>query len=188
MRIGPLTRPFPPGPKTVLAAAIADRLSEHGYDIGVLTGFPNYPTGKLHPDYAMLTYRRDQGFSRVEVHRAPINPSDGSSAVGRMANYRRIELSEAAAERPSPAEPRSWLTCSPHTVASRHLMVAAIRLLATFPLIVRGSSHERAPRREFIAGASERATERSLNAYDKCSCRRSATDRIISSSKRRRCK
>ena len=46
MRIGFITQWFPPEQGTFVASAIADGLASRGHHVDVVTGFPNYPTGK----------------------------------------------------------------------------------------------------------------------------------------------
>ena len=52
MRIAYVTQRFPPEPG-FLPATIADGLAERGHEVHVLTGFPNYPDGKLQAGYPM---------------------------------------------------------------------------------------------------------------------------------------
>src|SRR5665647_2347722 len=87
MRIAFVTQWFPPEQGTFVAAAIADGLAERGHEVHVLTGFPNYPTGRLQVGYPLRPYRREIRSDRVVVHRAPLFPSHDASAGKRAANY-----------------------------------------------------------------------------------------------------
>ena len=69
MRIAFVTQWFPPEPGTLVASAIADGLAARGHVVDVVTGFPNYPTGKLHPGYPLRRYRRDAALGTR--HRSP---------------------------------------------------------------------------------------------------------------------
>lgn len=92
MRILVLTQYFPPeigGPQTRLAAMAAE-LKVLGHDVEVVTGFPNYPRGRIFADYRGAFYRceiRD----RVVVHRVWLYPAMGEG-IKRMLNYASFAL------------------------------------------------------------------------------------------------
>lgn len=54
--------------------------------VQVLTGFPNYPGGKLYPGYRVLPIKRDT-WAGLPVDRVALWPSHDRSSLGRMANY-----------------------------------------------------------------------------------------------------
>jgi glycosyltransferase involved in cell wall biosynthesis len=62
---------------------IARWLLQHGYDVKVLTGFPQYPVGRIYPGYRMR-WRQWEKMDGVPVLRVPIIPSHDLSAVRRM--------------------------------------------------------------------------------------------------------
>jgi len=66
-------------------------LIERGHEVQVLTGFPNYPTGKLYPGYKVCWFQREM-IDGIEVLRIPLYPSHDSSALGRIANYLSFAL------------------------------------------------------------------------------------------------
>lgn len=68
------------------------KLMERGHQIQVLTGFPNYPTGKVFPGYKVRWFQREM-LDGIEVLRVPLYPSHDSSAMGRIANYLSFALS-----------------------------------------------------------------------------------------------
>src|SRR5664279_610608 len=118
MRIAFVTQWFPPEPGNGIAAGIADGLGQRGHDVDVLTGFPNYPTGKIYPGYKMQYYRRDQRSGRVAVHRAPLFPSHNRNGVKRAANYLSFGLSANWMARSRLKVPDAWLVySSPATAA-----------------------------------------------------------------------
>lgn len=80
MRVAFVTQWFPPEPGTLVAAAIAEGLAARGHDVHVLTGFPNYPNGRLHAGYRLRPYRRDRYSTRITIHRAPLYPSHNAWA------------------------------------------------------------------------------------------------------------
>ncbi|GAA5503404.1 hypothetical protein Dxin01_03161 [Deinococcus xinjiangensis] len=63
-----------------------------GYEVEVLTGFPNYPGGKVYPGYKIKAYQREI-VEGVPVLRVPLYPSHDQSGAKRALNY----LSFAAA-------------------------------------------------------------------------------------------
>lgn len=87
MRLGVVTQWYDPeGGSAVTSGVIARSLLGLGHEVDVLTGFPNYPQGKLHPDYRMSPYLRETR-DGVTVHRAPLFVSHDTNAIRRAANY-----------------------------------------------------------------------------------------------------
>lgn len=84
-RILLLTQWFDPEP-TVKGLVFARELVRQGYEVEVLTGFPNYPGGKLYPGYRIRWIQREV-MDGVLVTRVPLFPSHDQSAVGRVLNY-----------------------------------------------------------------------------------------------------
>jgi glycosyltransferase involved in cell wall biosynthesis len=91
MRILMLSQFFDPEP-AVKGLAFARELARRGHDVEVLTGFPNYPGGKLYPGYRLRPWRRET-LDGVTVHRVALYPSHDRSAVRRIANYASFALS-----------------------------------------------------------------------------------------------
>jgi len=85
MRILLLTQWFDPEP-TFKGLAFARELARRGHQVQVLTGFPNYPGGKLYKGYRirLLQHERVDG---IDIVRVPLYPSHSRSRVGRIANY-----------------------------------------------------------------------------------------------------
>lgn len=52
----------------------------------VLTGFPNYPSGKVYPGYRIKPLQREM-IDGVQVTRVPLYPNHDQSAVKRVLNY-----------------------------------------------------------------------------------------------------
>lgn len=65
---------------------IAHDLRERGHHVEVLTGFPNYPNGRIYPGYRLRPYLRER-IEEIDVHRVFLIPSHSRSSLGRMANY-----------------------------------------------------------------------------------------------------
>lgn len=68
------------------AIKVANALKERGYQVEILTGFPNYPTGKLSKGYRLLPYMREE-IENIVVHRVFLHPSHDRSSIGRALNY-----------------------------------------------------------------------------------------------------
>ena len=80
-----LTQWFDPEPVMKGEGFVRGLIAE-GYDVQVCTGFPNYPTGRLYPGYAMKLFQRDV-HDGVQVDRVPLYPSHDASSLRRALNY-----------------------------------------------------------------------------------------------------
>jgi glycosyltransferase involved in cell wall biosynthesis len=76
---------FDPEP-TFKGLAFARELRRQGYEVSVLTGFPNYPGGSIYPGFKLRPWQR-QRVEGIDVLRVWLWPSHSRSAVGRVANY-----------------------------------------------------------------------------------------------------
>lgn len=65
---------------------LAKALQARGHDVEVLTGFPNYPGGKVYPGYRIRWLQRES-IDGVRVVRVPIFPSHDRSSLKRAFNY-----------------------------------------------------------------------------------------------------
>src|SRR5437868_11109753 len=86
-----LSQWFEPEP-TFKGLVFARELVQRGYEVEVVTGFPNYPGGKVYPGYKISLLRREV-HEGVEVTRLPLYPSHDSSALRRVGNYVSFALS-----------------------------------------------------------------------------------------------
>jgi colanic acid biosynthesis glycosyl transferase WcaI len=64
----------------------ARELARQGHHVQVLTGFPNYPGGRLYQGYRIRLLQRER-IDGIEVMRVPLYPSHSHSVIGRIANY-----------------------------------------------------------------------------------------------------
>ncbi|MNE41437.1 putative glycosyl transferase [compost metagenome] len=80
-----LTQWFDPEP-TFKGLVFARELVAQGFEVEVVTGFPNYPGGKLYPGYRIKLIQREV-IDGVTVTRLPLYPSHGQSGIGRVLNY-----------------------------------------------------------------------------------------------------
>src|SRR5437868_9815473 len=92
-RILLLTQWFDPEP-TIKGLVFARELVKLGYEVEVVTGFPNYPGGKIYSGYRM-SWRQRETIEGVQITRLPLYPSHDDSAVRRVANYLSFALSAA---------------------------------------------------------------------------------------------
>ncbi len=89
-----LTQWFQPEP-IFKGLPFAKELVARGHEVTVLTGFPNYPGGKLYPGYRMKLIQRES-VEGVKIIRVPLYPSHGSSSLGRILNYVSFALAASA--------------------------------------------------------------------------------------------
>ncbi len=91
MRILFLTQWFQPEP-TTKGLPFAKELAGRGHTVEVLTGFPNYPDGKVYPGYRVRLWQREV-MDGIRVNRVAIYPSHDRSGLRRMVNYLSFALS-----------------------------------------------------------------------------------------------
>jgi lipopolysaccharide/colanic/teichoic acid biosynthesis glycosyltransferase len=85
VRILFVTQWFDPEP-TFKGVLFAREMRRLGHDVTVLTGFPNYPGGKLYPGYKLRLWQHER-LDGVDVLRVPLYPDHSKSVLGRIANY-----------------------------------------------------------------------------------------------------
>ncbi|MDW2301098.1 glycosyltransferase family 4 protein [Vibrio alginolyticus] len=93
MKILLLTQWFEPEP-TFKGLLFAQALRNEGHEVEVLTGFPNYPGGKVYDGYKILPYQKEI-LDGIVVHRVPLYPSHDSSALKRIFNYVSFAVSSS---------------------------------------------------------------------------------------------
>jgi len=80
-----LTQWFDPEP-TFKGLVFARELVRQGFEVEVLTGFPNYPGGKVYPGYRIRLLQREV-IDGVQITRVPLYPNHDQSAIKRVLNY-----------------------------------------------------------------------------------------------------
>ncbi len=75
-----------------VACWVAEELERIGWDVTVLTGVPNYPTGVVPEGYDASRASREE-IGGIEVRRTPLYPSHDARAAGRMINLASWALS-----------------------------------------------------------------------------------------------
>ncbi len=86
-----ITQWFDPEP-TSKGLVFAQELVRQGFSVEVVTGFPNYPGGKLYPGYKIKWIQREF-IDDVLITRLPLYPHHDQSATKRVLNYCSFALS-----------------------------------------------------------------------------------------------
>ena len=92
MRILMLTQLFYPEPNFLKGFAFARELVKQGHEVEVLTGFPNYPGGKIYSGYRQHWYQRET-IEGVSVIRVPLYPDHSNSGFRRILCYLSLAFS-----------------------------------------------------------------------------------------------
>lgn len=93
MKIAFVTQWFDPEVgSAAIPGAMVRSLQNLGHEVEVITGFPNYPHGKMYPGYSIKLYHREVR-DGVTVHRVPLYPNHDHSALRRVLNFLSFMLS-----------------------------------------------------------------------------------------------
>jgi colanic acid biosynthesis glycosyl transferase WcaI len=103
MRILGISQWWMPEPAE-LVTSLLEALAARGHHLDVLTGFPNYPQGRLYDGY-QLHARQTESKNGVRVVRTPLFPSHDNSGVRRVANYVSFAASSTVIGLPSVRRP-----------------------------------------------------------------------------------
>lgn len=88
-----LSEYFDPEP-VLKGLAFAQEMMRQGHTVEVLTGFPNYPEGRIYQGYRLQLIHREE-VAGVQVLRVPLYPSHNTSGFARMLTYFSFALSAA---------------------------------------------------------------------------------------------
>jgi len=80
-----LTQWFDPEP-TFKGLVFARELVRQGFEVEVVTGFPNYPGGRVYAGYKIKLIQREC-IDGVQITRLPLYPNHDQSAIKRVINY-----------------------------------------------------------------------------------------------------
>ncbi|MEI6501208.1 MAG: glycosyltransferase, partial [Armatimonadota bacterium] len=94
MRILFLSQWFDPEP-AFKGLCFARELKRRGHEVQVLTGYPNYPGGRIYDGYRVRLLQRED-MDGVPVLRVPLYPSHDRSGLRRFANYASFAASAAS--------------------------------------------------------------------------------------------
>lgn len=94
MHILIITQLFQPEPNHLKGLIYAKELVRRGHTVDILTGFPNYPGGRLYPGYKIRLWMRET-IEGIPVTRIIMFPSHDRSAIRRMACYLSFAISAA---------------------------------------------------------------------------------------------
>jgi len=92
MRVLLLTQLFDPEPNFLKGLGFARELGRRGHTVEVLTGFPNYPGGRIYPGYRQRVWTRET-VDGISVIRSPLYPSHDRSALRRICSYLSFAVS-----------------------------------------------------------------------------------------------
>jgi colanic acid biosynthesis glycosyl transferase WcaI len=131
MRILLLSQFFDPEP-TFKGLTFANELVRRGHSVEVLTGFPNYPGGRLYPGYPLALWRREimQG---IPILRTALYPSHDKSAIRRIMNYASFSISAATLGAVGITKPD--VVYAYHPPATIALPATVFRLLRRVPVV-----------------------------------------------------
>ncbi len=90
-RVLMLSQWFDPEP-TFKGLVFARELVRQGFEVEVITGFPNYPGGKVYAGYKITWIQREM-IDGVSVTRLPLYPNHDQSAIKRVLNYASFAVS-----------------------------------------------------------------------------------------------
>jgi len=91
MKILLLSQWYPPEPMKLLSD-MTESLVAMGHEVTVLTGFPNWPTGKIYPGYRQRLVQRET-VNGVRIIRIPLYPDHSGNPFKRAANFLSFALS-----------------------------------------------------------------------------------------------
>jgi glycosyltransferase involved in cell wall biosynthesis len=92
MRIAYVTQWFEPEPNIIKGTEFVRALQSAGHEVTVVTGFPNYPYGRIYPGYRLRPISRET-VDGVPIVRLPLYPSHDRSALRRSITFLSFFLS-----------------------------------------------------------------------------------------------
>lgn len=131
MRILLLTQWFQPEPQ-FKGLPLAKALVARGHEVEVLTGFPNYPGGRLYPGYRVKPWQREV-MDGIQVTRAALYPSHDRSAFRRILNYASFALSSMVLALTMRRPDVVYVYCPPMTAAAG---AVALKMLRRVPYVI----------------------------------------------------
>ena len=93
MRVIILSQWYPPEPG-LLMQELAQSLQDLGHEVTVLTGFPNYPSGRVYPGYRVRPWMKET-IEGVSIVRVALYPEHSRSAIKRILNFLSFAFSSS---------------------------------------------------------------------------------------------
>jgi colanic acid biosynthesis glycosyl transferase WcaI len=94
MRILFIAHYFQPEPNFFVGLPFAKALQDRGHQVQVLTGFPNYPGGRIYDGYKVKFIHKET-LDGIPIIRVPLYPSHDQSSIKRTLSYISLSLSQA---------------------------------------------------------------------------------------------
>lgn len=132
MKILIVTQWFDPEP-TFKGLLFAKELAKAGHEVEVITGFPNYPGGKIYDGYEIKFHCKEE-IDDVIIHRVPLYPAHDSSAIKRVVNYISFAASSCLCGLFSVSKPD--VIYSYHPPLTTALSATLISMFRRIPLVV----------------------------------------------------
>jgi glycosyltransferase involved in cell wall biosynthesis len=93
VKVGFITQWYDPEEgSAAVPGSMVRALEGRGHEVEVVTGFPNYPRGRVYEGYQIRPYLRERR-GQTKVHRVALYPNHDRSAVKRAANYLSFAVS-----------------------------------------------------------------------------------------------
>jgi glycosyltransferase involved in cell wall biosynthesis len=179
LRVAYVSQWFPPEPAHA-PIWIAEALRRQGLSINVLTGVPNFPTGKVEEGFSpwRRTSEMRNGFT---TQRVPLYPSHDRSAFGRVVNYASFALSSAIVGAPLLRSADVALVYSSPATAAAAAMLANIKSGTPYVLLIQDLWPDSIFATGFLTSRrARRLTEMSLTWFTEQAYRRAAHVAVIS--------
>lgn len=165
LRVVMLTQWYDPeGGAAAGPGTIARALRDRGHEVHVVTGFPNYPSGRVFAGYRVRPYTREVR-DGVTVHRSAIYPSHDTGALRRAATYLSFALSGTANALMRVPRPDVVLVySSPATTAIPGMALRAVKHVP-FVIQIQDMWPQSVTSSGFITGGRVGRVERVLQRY-----------------------
>jgi len=168
MRILFITQYFAPETEIggIRILEIASRLQSMGHEIAILTGLPNYPSGKLFDSYRRKAWRGTwtETVHGLNVTRVPLFPSHDKKTLPRLLNY--FSFLFAGAARSVFMKPPDVVVCtSPPLTIGLAAWLAAKRFRVPFLLEIRDLWPEAAIELGYLKRPSVRRAAYALESF-----------------------
>jgi glycosyltransferase involved in cell wall biosynthesis len=135
-----------------IPAQLAGALADRGHHVRVVTGYPNYPSGRLFSGYRQKL-RHTEFDGPVKVRRVPLILSHSTSVLGRIASYLSFGLSCLTAGRHIRGADVVYVYATPMTAAIApsvwriaHRIPFVLHVQYIWPVSITGSNMVRAGR------------------------------------------